>query len=319
MSNWYYVDASGQQVGPISADELRDAVQRGAASQATLAWRDGLAGWQPIAQLAAELGIAPESTVAASSPPASPAAVAPASRPPATEANPYRAPDTESGEGYFEGTDVVFAGFWRRWAALFLDQVIISIPLITVLFFVMLGMGLASGSQPDPTRVIGLQLGYYVVYLTTALFYYASQESSEAQATFGKRALGIKVTDLQGQRIGFKQAAGRWFSAALSYMAMYIGFAMAGFTQRKQALHDLIAGTLVVDRWAYTRFPERQQRGLSIGSLVTIPIIFAIAISQYQDYARRAKGFGYVAPEAVTACVAPAYSADEAHCLRHAV
>src|SRR4051812_14420661 len=126
MSNWYYVDATGQQVGPISADELRAAFQRGAAVPATLAWRDGLASWQPIADLAAELGIGVVISPAASQ--GLPPRITPAPGTQSTEANPYRAPDSESGEGFFQGTDVVYAGFWRRWAALFLDQLIIGIP-----------------------------------------------------------------------------------------------------------------------------------------------------------------------------------------------
>jgi len=323
MSTWYYVDVNGQQVGPVSAEEVRAALQRGVTTNAGLAWRDGLAGWQPIAELAAELGLASAdaaATVVLAPPPILPPP------PAAAETNPYRAPDSEPGEGFFDSTDIVYAGFWRRWAALFLDQLILGIPLGIVFFFVGLAIGLsAGGAQPDPMKVILMQFGFYAVWLTIALFYYAGLESSEAQATFGKRALGIKVTDLQGQRISFKQAMGRWFAAALSYMALYIGFAMAGFTQRKQALHDTIASTLVVDRWAYTRFPERQQRGLSgclivfmvviIGSLVMIPIIFAVAISQYQEYLRRANGSTYEVPEAITVCVAPPSSAYVARCL----
>ena len=148
------------------------------------------------------------------------------------------------------GQDIVYAGFWRRWAALFLDQLILGIPLSIVYFFIMLGMGLTSGvfntTQPPMGAILGMEFGFYLIWWAAGLFYYATLESSEAQATFGKRALGIKVTDTEGRRIGFKQAMGRWFAAALSYMSIYIGFLMAGFTQRKQALHDIIAGTLVV-------------------------------------------------------------------------
>ena len=115
MDNWYYVDSSGKQVGPVSAAEVRAAVQRGAATIASLAWREGLAGWQPIAELAAELGLPGSGTATVATP-------APGVPPPpvaAAETNPYRAPDSESGEGYFDSADVVYAGFWRRWAALY--------------------------------------------------------------------------------------------------------------------------------------------------------------------------------------------------------
>src|SRR5207342_3681907 len=110
-------------------------------------------------------------------------------------------------------------------------------------------------------------LAYYIA----AAMYYSLQESSGHQATLGKRALGIKVVDARGQRLTRKHALGRWFAASLSYLTMYVGFLMAAFTERKRALHDMVAGTLVVDRWAYTEFPERQKRELS-GCLIAFLI-----------------------------------------------
>jgi uncharacterized RDD family membrane protein YckC len=79
-----------------------------------------------------------------------------------------------------------------------------------------------------------------------AWLYFSLMESSAYQATLGKRLVGIMVTDLSGQRIGFGRATARFFAKYLSQLILYIGFFMAGFTQRKQALHDLIASTLVV-------------------------------------------------------------------------
>jgi uncharacterized RDD family membrane protein YckC len=76
--------------------------------------------------------------------------------------------------------------------------------------------------------------------------YYASMESSTWQATLGKKILGLKVTDLAGNRITFARASGRFFGKILSGMILGIGFLMAGFTARKQALHDILAGCLVL-------------------------------------------------------------------------
>jgi uncharacterized RDD family membrane protein YckC len=76
--------------------------------------------------------------------------------------------------------------------------------------------------------------------------YFSLQESSERQATPGKRVMGIKVVDLAGRRISFGRATGRYFAKILSGLICDIGFILAGFTERKQALHDLIASTLVV-------------------------------------------------------------------------
>jgi uncharacterized RDD family membrane protein YckC len=59
--------------------------------------------------------------------------------------------------------------------------------------------------------------------------------------------LGLKVTDLNGHRISVGRAAGRWFSKIISAMILAIGYIMVGFTEKKQGLHDMIAGTLVVN------------------------------------------------------------------------
>jgi len=71
-------------------------------------------------------------------------------------------------------------------------------------------------------------------------------ESSESQATLGKRAVSIKVTDMNGNRISFGRATGRDFAKIISGLPLFIGFMMAGWTSKKQALHDMIAETLVI-------------------------------------------------------------------------
>jgi uncharacterized RDD family membrane protein YckC len=76
--------------------------------------------------------------------------------------------------------------------------------------------------------------------------YYSLLESSAWQATLGKKALGLEVTDLDGNRIGFGRATGRFFAKFISWIILLIGYIMAGFTEKKQALHDILAGTLVI-------------------------------------------------------------------------
>ena len=76
--------------------------------------------------------------------------------------------------------------------------------------------------------------------------YFSLTESSSWQATLGKKALGLTVTDLEGRRIGFGRATGRYFAKYLSTLILFIGWLMAGFTEKKQALHDMMAGTLVL-------------------------------------------------------------------------
>ena len=74
----------------------------------------------------------------------------------------------------------------------------------------------------------------------------SSMESSRRQATLGKMALGIRVTDLDGRRVSFARASGRWFGKILSSLIFGIGYLMVAFTEKKQGLHDMIAGTRVM-------------------------------------------------------------------------
>ena len=76
--------------------------------------------------------------------------------------------------------------------------------------------------------------------------YFALMESSAWQATLGKKVLGLYVTDLEGRRLGFGRATGRYFAKAISNFTLLIGYVIAGFTKKKQALHDIIAGCLVL-------------------------------------------------------------------------
>ena len=100
----------------------------------------------------------------------------------------------------------------------------------------------------ETLKVIGgilLILCWLLVFVGQWL-YFAMLESGKSQATVGKRVLGLQVTDRQGVRVSFGRATGRFFAKLISALPFDIGFMMAGWTQRKQALHDMIADTLVV-------------------------------------------------------------------------
>jgi uncharacterized RDD family membrane protein YckC len=87
-----------------------------------------------------------------------------------------------------------------------------------------------------------------VIQLVIYWLYFAIMESSHFQGTVGKIVLGMKVVDLQGNKISFLKATGRSFGKYLSSIILLIGYIMAAFTEKKQALHDMIAGCLVVKR-----------------------------------------------------------------------
>ena len=149
---------------------------------------------------------------------------------------------------------MIYAGFFRRAAALVIDVLIIMLPMMFVFGPIFAIEVFSLGNDPTKmsemqTRLVGVTLlGWQTVSLIAMWLYFAFFESSKKQATWGKRLLGIKVVNTKGKRISFARASGRFFAKILSYLIFYIGFIMAGFTNRKRALHDVIAETYVVKK-----------------------------------------------------------------------
>ncbi|MDJ0510352.1 MAG: RDD family protein [Crocosphaera sp.] len=138
-----------------------------------------------------------------------------------------------------------YASFWSRFLAALLDGIIVNIISALAGFVMGLFLGILMGGNfsDGAASVLGFIIGIIVSWL-----YFALSHSSSKQATLGKQALGIVVTDLTGNRLSFGQATARYFSKWLSNLTLLIGYIMAAFTEKNQALHDIIAGTLVVKR-----------------------------------------------------------------------
>jgi uncharacterized RDD family membrane protein YckC len=154
-----------------------------------------------------------------------------------------------------EQSQQAYAGFWMRFLAYIIDAIILGIAsfIILIPLFGIVGVTAASNAedlQSGGGGLIAALVGTYlltVVLITAASWlYYALMESSAKQATLGKLALSLRVTDMAGNRISFGRATGRYFGKIVSGFILMIGYIMAGFTQQKQALHDIMAGTLVV-------------------------------------------------------------------------
>jgi uncharacterized RDD family membrane protein YckC len=142
---------------------------------------------------------------------------------------------------------VHYAGFWRRFLALIIDSLILG-AVFGVLSAVVPFVESKSFSASDDTLNFDIHLTPLGAILTIggSWLYFALLESSARGATIGKMALAMHVTDLEGRRISFMRATGRYFAKYVSGMIFAIGYIMAAFTARKQALHDMLAGTLVV-------------------------------------------------------------------------
>lgn len=171
-----------------------------------------------------------------------------------------------------------YAGFWRRFAAYAIDY--------ALLFLASALLGIVA-TQLDVLPDDAPQLSAFV--LAGYLLYCALLESSRRQATLGKIALGLKVTGLHGERIGFGRAVARFVARLLSVLTLCLGYLLIVVTKRRQGLHDVIAGTLV----AYDATPHRPAwlvAGVSAGTLVPLlAVLSAGALPAYRDYAIRAQ------------------------------
>jgi uncharacterized RDD family membrane protein YckC len=161
--------------------------------------------------------------------------------------------------GYAAVPRVEYAGFWLRFLAFLIDNVVMGIAFVLILIplIFLTGLGGFIGTiHPDEDfndvgifMLIGLIFLAATVSLVFTWLYHALMESSEWQATVGKKVLGLVVTDLAGQRVSFWRATARHFAKIITNMVpAFIGYIMAGFTEKKQALHDMLAGCLVLRR-----------------------------------------------------------------------
>ncbi len=152
---------------------------------------------------------------------------------------------------------VLYAGFWLRFVAAIIDGLILGVP-GGLLFFLLFASALPSLIHgADPMTIVLTLLPRLVLLLVISLvggwLYWALMESSAWQATLGKKALGLYVTDLAGNRATFGRTSGRFFAGRgigsvpyLGGLYFLISCIMAGLTAKKQALHDMIASCLVL-------------------------------------------------------------------------
>lgn len=150
-----------------------------------------------------------------------------------------------------------YADFGSRLVAYLIDVLALSFMLGFVLIvFILMGAISTSaftGSLEDNPAAAFAIVGMFLIFMLLALvggwLYNALLNSSEKQGTWGKQAMNIKVADLDGNRISFGRATGRYFSMMVTGMVpLFIGYLMAIFTDKKQALHDMIASTLVLKK-----------------------------------------------------------------------
>ena len=174
-----------------------------------------------------------------------------------------------------------YAGFFRRAIALVVDMLIVLIPTL-IIFGPMLAVQIFSLGNNEPSNTQEMLLGATVlsgqlIFWGVLWLYFAFFESSTRQATWGKQLVGIKVVGKEGQRISFARASGRFFAKILSYLLFYVGFIMAAFTNRKRALHDIIAETYVVKN-TYEEGQELPQTPRNLLGLIIVSILWILLL-----------------------------------------
>lgn len=172
-----------------------------------------------------------------------------------------------------EDLEFKYAGFWRRFLAYIIDSFIIgAVQLMLMLpFFLIFGVslfGLENVFNDDYSIssihliqhnneveivAVSLMIAFIIIMVILSIIiqwlYFALMEASSHQATLGKMAIGLYVTDLEGNRISFGKATGRYFGKIISGLILNIGYILAGVTEKKQALHDMMAGCLVLRKY----------------------------------------------------------------------
>ncbi len=260
MTQWHYADRNHQQCGPVDDAELVRLFRNGDIRLDSLVWHSGLPQWQALSDFSEALGLQ---------------AAAPAS--------PYMPPTSEVvGENpIVQGGEVVYAGFWKRVAAYTIDSIVVGMVggiiggvIGGVLGVMLLGAGGASANTSGMLIIQGLA---NLAGIALGVAYFGWMHSSSAMATLGKMAIGIKVVREDGTRISFLRGMGRYFALIVSSIPLGLGFVMAGFTERKRALHDMMCDTVVVDKWAFTAHPQLQRRELGTVTVIVL-VLFGLLL-----------------------------------------
>jgi uncharacterized RDD family membrane protein YckC len=268
----WYIQHQGKTHGPFTSAKLKELVDTAKVSPATLIRKGESGQWIEAGKIQGLMQPGATPSAAAARPAgtvAKPAGAAakPAPAKPAAPINPYAIqanPHDEAFWGDLEKSQAPkmvgaptpaaaaptasgskaptnYAGFWLRGAALLIDGVVLMVLGGSFGFVAGFGMGLAGyGDDEKLLQAVGFGLGLIIQWA-----YYVFMESSNKMATVGKSLLGLVVTDMDGRKIGFGRANGRFFGKYLSAFILGIGLIMAGFTQKKQTLHDMITSTLV--------------------------------------------------------------------------
>lgn len=136
------------------------------------------------------------------------------------------------------------AGFWIRYVAKSLDNIVLSVPAMSIGMIIGFALAVSGNSPRQDVMVAGRLIGTLIGYVFS--FAYFTYFVGAYGATPGKMLLGLKVISSDGSGVSYPKSAGRWFAAFINYVTLYIGWIIAAFDEKKRGLHDLICDTRVI-------------------------------------------------------------------------
>jgi uncharacterized RDD family membrane protein YckC len=238
-----WIGRHGERHGPYQEEQVKEWLRSGQLSPDDLGWYDGLADWRPLSMLF------PQDK-------------------PAPSPNPYGPPPLQQ-QQVGSPADFDYAGFWQRFGAWAVDLIILMVPSMIVMY-ALGGMEaykhLLDRIQGGADMAVALRdyakatEGASIASLIITFLYYTFFEASKWQATPGKLALRLRVTDTHAQRLTLGRSAARnivrLLSAVFGLIPIVCYLAIA-WTQRKQGLHDLWASTYVLNGAVQEQLPRR--------------------------------------------------------------
>lgn len=234
--NWFYAGSDGNRVGPLTESEFQAAINEGRVDPDTLVWKKGMPDWAPLSEVG---------------PPQPAANPAGAGHPPLAGGSSVTAENKdEVAQMIREGVDpesgVVwdYGGFWIRFAAYFIDSIILQV--ITLIIQFGGGALLASVPESSPLFFVGTAMIMLLPWLIAMGYYTYFHGNPKHQATLGKKLLNLRVITAEGEDVSYLRAFGRYWAAILSGLILAIGYIIAAFDDEKRALHDHICNTRVI-------------------------------------------------------------------------
>ncbi len=240
---WYYAQGA-ERLGPLTEEDFQQAVNSGTVNSATLVWREGMAQWQPYGQVSAGGVAVAEGGVCSQCRRSFPTddLVTYEGHVVCAECKPTFLQRLR--EGAIAPVRMLYAGFWIRFVAVFIDAILLWVVQM-VLNFVFMGTLMAS--QYSESRATGAGIVLVILQYAVAIGYETIMIGRYG-ATLGKMALGLRVVKSDGGRVGYGRAFGRYFAKLVSALILLIGYIMAGFDSQKRALHNYMCDTRVIKK-----------------------------------------------------------------------